>query len=67
MNNKPKNKTKLLIVEHSSRTFHSFIPDISIAPFQVHYYSEALPTTALILCWGYQTEVLEATVSEGLA
>jgi len=29
---------------------HSFIPDISIAPLQVHYYSEALPTTALILC-----------------
>ena len=30
--------------------FHSFIPDISIAPLQVHYYSEALLTTALILC-----------------
>jgi len=29
---------------------HSFILDISIAPLQVHYYSEALPTTALILC-----------------
>jgi len=29
----------------------SFIPNISIAPLQVHYYSEALPTTALILCW----------------
>ena len=28
----------------------SFIPDISIEPLQVHYYSEALPTTALILC-----------------
>ena len=24
---------------------HLFIPDISIAPLQVHYYSEALPTT----------------------
>jgi len=23
---------------------HSFIPDISIAFLQVHYYSEALPT-----------------------
>jgi len=23
---------------------HSFIQDISIAPLQVHYYSEALPT-----------------------
>jgi len=30
---------------------HSFIPNISIATLQVHYYSEALPTTALILCW----------------
>jgi|SRR6218665_977009 len=28
---------------------HSFIPDTSIAPLQVHYYSEALPTAALIL------------------
>jgi len=28
----------------------SFIPDIFIAPPQVHYYSEALPITALILC-----------------
>jgi len=26
---------------------NSFIPDISIAPLQVHYYSEAFPTTAL--------------------
>jgi len=30
---------------------HSFIPDISIAPLQVHYYSEALPTTALYSYW----------------
>src|SRR6218665_2257106 len=28
---------------------HSFIPVISIAPLQVLYYSEALPTTARIL------------------
>ena len=28
---------------------HSFILAISIAPLQVHYYSEALPTTARIL------------------
>jgi len=27
---------------------HSFISDISIAPLQVHYYSEALSTTGLI-------------------
>jgi len=26
-----------------------FIPDISIVPLQVRYYSETLPTTALIL------------------
>jgi len=26
--------------------FYSFIPGISIAPLQVLYYSEALPTTA---------------------
>ena len=29
---------------------HSFIPDISIAPLQVHYYLEVLPTTASIPC-----------------
>src|SRR6218665_3812615 len=29
---------------------HSFIMVISIAPLQVLYYSEALPTTARILC-----------------
>jgi len=29
---------------------HSFIQDISITPLQAHNYSEALPTTALILC-----------------
>src|SRR6218665_208777 len=45
----------------------SFIPDISIAPLQVHYYSEVLPTTALILCQSKYAEALQATVSEGLA
>ena len=29
---------------------HSFSSDISKAPLQIHYYSDALPTTALILC-----------------
>jgi len=29
---------------------HSFILGISIAPFQIHHYSEALPITAFILC-----------------
>ena len=36
--------------EHVTSHFQSFILDISIAPLQVHYYSEALPTTAFILC-----------------
>jgi len=33
---------------------HSFIPDISIAPLQVHYYSQALPTTSRY-CVGVNT------------
>src|SRR6218665_846532 len=37
-----------LVESHFTRTFrdrsHSFIHAISIAPLQVHYYSEALPT-----------------------
>jgi len=40
-------------VKHNLRSIiltNSFIPDISIAPLQDSYYSEALPTTALILC-----------------
>ena len=44
-----------------------FIPDISIAPLQVHYCPEALSTTALILCRIQHAEALQATVSEGLA
>ena len=44
---------------------HSFIQ--AIAPLQVHYYSAALLTTALILCRNQHTEALQATVSEGLA
>jgi len=34
----------------AGQLFHSFIPDVSIVILRVHYYSEALPTTALILC-----------------
>ena len=49
---------------------HSFIPDISIAPLQVHYYSEALQTIALIL-FKFWVNMLKcyvlATMSEGLA
>ena len=44
-----------------------FIPDISIAPLQVDYYSEALLTTALILLSGEHAEALEACESEELA
>src|SRR6218665_1395604 len=40
---------------------NSLIPDISRAPLQVHNYSEALPTTVLILCWSQHAEVLQAT------
>jgi len=36
----------------SIKFIHSFTLDISIAPLQVHYYSEALPTTAATLCQG---------------
>src|SRR6218665_286623 len=38
-----------------------------IAPLQVHYYSETLPTIALILCRCLHAEALQATASEGLA
>jgi len=34
---------------------HSFIPNISIAPSQVHYYSEALPTIQHWYCVGVNT------------
>ena len=53
--------------QHHSRYYNSFIPDISIVPLQVHYYSEALPTAALILCWRQHAKALQVTVSEGLA
>jgi len=45
--------------------YNSFIPNISIAPFQVHYYSEAL--LQLTLCRSLHAEALQATASEGLA
>src|SRR6218665_3386334 len=42
--------TKVIIGLNRPRVFiHSFILAISIAPLQVHYYSEALLTTARIL------------------
>jgi len=41
-----------------------YVHTISIAPLQVHYYSEALLTTARIL---YRSFTPKATVSKGLA
>src|SRR6218665_2490250 len=41
-----------------NHSFIHFIPDISIAPLQIHYYSEALPTTAMILRWSLHAEAL---------
>src|SRR6218665_2744356 len=45
---------------------HSFIPAISIAPLQVLYYLEALPTTARILYRSF-TPSAQATAGKGLA
>src|SRR6218665_3332034 len=44
----------------------SFIQDIYIAPLQVHYYSEALPTQHGY-CVGVSRRSAQATASEGLA
>ena len=44
----------------------TFIPAISIAPLQVLYYSEALPTTARILYRSF-TQSAQATAGKGLA
>ena len=38
-----------------------------MVPVHVLYYSEVLPTTALILCRCYQADALQAIVSEELA
>ena len=55
-------------VSHSPVThsfIHSFIQAISIAPLQVHCYSEALPTQDTLL--EFHAEAPQATASEGLA
>ena len=52
----------LRIKKHYYLLIHSFIHVTSIAPLQVHYYSEALPTQH-----GYCVEAPQATASEGLA
>ena len=46
----PSAQDQHIIPEARGGNFYSFIQAVSIAPLQVHYYSEALPTTALILC-----------------
>ena len=47
---------------------HSFIPDISIAPLYVHYYTQRRSRPQhLTLCRSLHAEALQATVSEGLA
>ena len=38
-------------MQYNTAVFQSFIPDISIAPLQVLYYSGMLPAAALILHW----------------
>jgi len=48
-------------------TVHSLIPNISVAPLQVHYYSEALPTTIIDTVSEFTCQALQATTSEGLA
>src|SRR6218665_4123919 len=45
---------------------HSFIPAISIAPIQVLYYSEALPTQQGY-CAGVSRRSVQATAGKGLA
>src|SRR6218665_918866 len=50
------------------RMLDSFILDISIAPLQVHCYSEALPTTnSTDTVSEFHAEAPQATASEGLA
>src|SRR6218665_1143272 len=51
----------------ASQVVHSFIQDISIAPLQVHYYSEAFPTTTTDNVSEFHAEAPRATVSEGHA
>src|SRR6218665_3333082 len=47
---------------------HSFILAISIAPLQVHYYSEAIPTTARILYRSFTPKRTgNCSLSKGLA
>src|SRR6218665_122889 len=58
----------LYLIDHRQweNDIHSFIPDISIAPILVHYYSEALPTTAIDTVSEFTRRALQATVSKEL-
>src|SRR6218665_1340336 len=46
---------------------NSFIPDISIAPLEVHYFQRRSKPQQLTLCRSLHAEALQAPVSEGLA
>ena len=56
----------LLLLGQLMSTLTSFILAISILPFQVHYYSEALPTQHGY-CIGVSRRSAQATVSKELA
>ena len=52
--------------KRQTSTQHSFIHSISIAPLQVHYYTQTLPTQHLSE-FQFYAKVPQATASEGLA
>ena len=54
-------------IKSTNSFIYSFIPAISIAPLQVLYHSEALPTTARILYRSFTPKRPQATADKGLA
>src|SRR6218665_4224412 len=56
-----------LLMHQSVYSIDIVYTSISIAPLQVLYYSEALPTTARILYRIFHAEAPQETASEGLA
>jgi len=54
-------------VEVTDDNVDSFIHSVSIAPLQVHYYSEALLTQHGYTVSEFHAEAPQATVSQGLA
>ena len=55
-----------LLNDFNVHSLNSFVQAISIAPLQVHYYSEVLPTQHGY-CVGVSAKAPHATASEGLA